>query len=91
MIPGDTGEFKVIGQLEEQGEQVCIWDRKTDNGFPDSKYLKQKVRNLMFDNKVSIGKHNERLRGEAGSQEDKEQPQALTLVKEDECLACQDI
>lgn len=60
LIPGPQGQFKVLGQETEDAEEVIIWDRKLEGGFPDSKYLKQRVKALLFHDEVSIGKHNER-------------------------------
>lgn len=59
LVPGPTGHFKIIGE-EKEGQEVTIWDRSIDGGFPDSKYLKQRVKELLFHDEVSIGKHNER-------------------------------
>lgn len=86
LIPGETGEFRVLGQLDENGDEICIWDRKSQDGFPDSKYLKQRVRTLLFDDNVSIGKHNERVRGQEGSNGAKAPRE--TLVGQEECVEC---
>lgn len=88
LIPGETGEFRVLGQLGQDMEEICIWDRKVQDGFPDSKFLKQRVRNLLFDNNVSIGKHNERSSG-------RDHPTGLNpsrekLIKQEECHDCND-
>lgn len=85
MIPGNSGDFQILGQLTEADEPICIWDRKMHDGFPDSKVLKQKVRKLLFDDKVSIGKHNERV----STVIDKESTQDLATEKV--CTACSDI
>lgn len=59
LIPGPQGQFKILGQEKEGGEEILIWDRIINGGFPDSKYLKQRVKALLFHDEVSIGKHNE--------------------------------
>lgn len=41
LVPGGSGEFQVIAN-----EQV-VWDRKVDDGFPQPKELKQRVRDLI--------------------------------------------
>lgn len=79
LIPGETGEFWVLGQLEQNSEEITIWDRKLEGGFPDSKFLKQRVRTLLFRDEVSVGKHIERT----GQRE--------TLVGPEDCKACQEI
>lgn len=70
LIPGPQGQFKVLGQEKEGGEEIVIWDRSIDGGFPDSKYLKQRVKAFLFHDEVSIGKHNERdSKGSSGQSE----------------------
>lgn len=84
LIPGESGEFKIIGQLDAKDQKTCIWDRKVNDGFPDSKLLKQKVRSILFENEVSIGKHNER--------KGPEQLQTQNIVKEEEnCEECHNL
>jgi selenoprotein W-related protein len=41
LVPATGGEFTI----SYDGE--LIWDRKTDSGFPDSKVLKQRVRDRL--------------------------------------------
>ncbi|AET37759.1 SelT/SelW/SelH family protein Ecym_1539 [Eremothecium cymbalariae DBVPG len=66
LIPGSTGIFKVLGYLNQDQETaetpIVIWDRKANGGFPDSKFLKQKVKELLFveDKKVELGHHIKR-------------------------------
>ena len=50
--PGDNGVFEIWA-----GE-VLIWERKRDNGFPDAKTLKLRLRDEVF-TEVSLGKHLE--------------------------------
>ncbi|KJX95314.1 selenoprotein domain protein [Zymoseptoria brevis] len=54
MIPASGGLFTVrltyaVGSAESDGqaraEEVLIWDRKTESGFPETKILKQLIRN----------------------------------------------
>ncbi|KAL6942322.1 hypothetical protein ACO0QE_003493 [Hanseniaspora vineae] len=64
----DPGTFKVVGYIvsddsvENNIQEVTIWDRKVDGGFPDAKTLKKRIKTLLFheNNDVKIGKHNER-------------------------------
>ncbi|KAM3161292.1 hypothetical protein ACU8KH_05449 [Lachancea thermotolerans] len=49
LIPGESGEFRVLGYKEHDQPEIVIWDRTVDGGFPDSKYLKQKVKQLLLD------------------------------------------
>ncbi|CUS22772.1 LAQU0S06e05666g1_1 [Lachancea quebecensis] len=49
LIPGEPGEFRVLGYKEHDQPEIIIWDRTIDGGFPDSKYLKQKVKQLLLD------------------------------------------
>lgn len=44
LIPGDAGVFRVT--VETPAAHV-VWDRKEKNGFPDSKELKQLVRDII--------------------------------------------
>lgn len=89
LIPGEMGEFRVLGQLDENSKPICIWDRKVDNGFPDSKYLKQRVRALLFNNTVKVGEHIERTSGLKNTTGQKESPG--TLVQQEECRECNGI
>ena len=41
LIPGESGQFQVIANGE------LVWDRKTDDGFPQAKELKQRVRDVI--------------------------------------------
>ncbi len=41
LIPGKSGQFQVIANGE------LVWDRKTDDGFPQAKELKQRVRDVI--------------------------------------------
>ncbi|SCU83551.1 LADA_0C12112g1_1 [Lachancea dasiensis] len=47
LIPGDAGEFRILGYLDADAE-IIIWDRKVDGGFPDSKFLKQRVKQMLL-------------------------------------------
>ncbi|KAL6939484.1 hypothetical protein ACO0RG_003325 [Hanseniaspora osmophila] len=64
----NPGTFKVVGYIthtngtESSIQEVTIWDRRVDGGFPDAKTLKKRIKMLLFheNNDVNIGKHNER-------------------------------
>lgn len=43
LVPADGGLFRVT--LQTQEAKTILWDRKEKGGFPDSKELKQLVRN----------------------------------------------
>ena len=45
LVPGEAGEFKI------SVSGTLIWDRKIDNGFPQPKVLKQRVRDVIAPNK----------------------------------------
>lgn len=45
LIPGTGGIFQI------RCNDVLVWDRKADGGFPDVKTLKQRVRDLLFPEK----------------------------------------
>jgi selT/selW/selH-like putative selenoprotein len=56
LIPATGGLFTVhltykpVGEAEEsdvQTREVLLWDRKAEGGFPETKILKQRVRNLI--------------------------------------------
>lgn len=46
MAPADSGVFRVWIQADADSEDKLLWDRKTQ-GFPDSKDLKQLVRDII--------------------------------------------
>ncbi|GMM50247.1 hypothetical protein DASB73_012050 [Starmerella bacillaris] len=46
MSPADGGVFQVYVQLQSDLEPQLVWDRK-EKGFPESKELKQVVRDLV--------------------------------------------
>lgn len=52
LVPSDSGVFKVIVETVDDTtadtKSVEVWDRVTDGGFPDSKVLKQRVRDVLF-------------------------------------------
>lgn len=41
LVPGESGEFRVIAN------EKVVWDRKVDDGFPQPKELKQRVRDVI--------------------------------------------
>ena len=57
MVIGNPGDFKVLGYRDEGSEPILIWDRVENGGFPDSKYLKQRVKRLLFNDSVTVGAH----------------------------------
>ena len=41
LVPSESGIFKIIAQGQ------LVWDRKVDDGFPQAKELKQRVRDVI--------------------------------------------
>ncbi len=52
LIPFESGVFRVEVQKDANSPGVQVWDRKENDGFPDSKILKQKIRNEVFPDEV---------------------------------------
>ncbi|EDO17470.1 hypothetical protein Kpol_1058p7 [Vanderwaltozyma polyspora DSM 70294] len=58
LVPSSVGEFKILAWINNDNDDpITIWDRKVDGGFPDSKHLKQRVKELVFNDTVSVGAH----------------------------------
>lgn len=47
MSPADSGVFRITIQTAANSQDTLLWDRKTNGGFPDSKELKQLVRDVI--------------------------------------------
>ena len=47
LLPGTGGIFAIHCQIDG-AEPVLVWERKRDNGFPEAKVLKQRVRDLVW-------------------------------------------
>jgi selenoprotein W-related protein len=47
LVPAASGMFKVE-VVAEGAASVTVWERTVNGGFPDSKILKQKVRNVLW-------------------------------------------
>lgn len=45
LIPGESGQFQIFANGK------IIWDRKSDNGFPEAKELKRRVRDVIDPNR----------------------------------------
>ncbi|KAH3668603.1 hypothetical protein OGAPHI_002357 [Ogataea philodendri] len=43
-----AGTFKVAVKKSESDDWTVIWDRVVDEGFPDSKILKQRIRDHLY-------------------------------------------
>ncbi|KAG7720425.1 hypothetical protein KL949_001683 [Ogataea haglerorum] len=43
-----AGTFQVAVKADENADWVVIWDRKEEDGFPDSKLLKQRIRDHLY-------------------------------------------
>ncbi|SCU79247.1 LAME_0A07910g1_1 [Lachancea meyersii CBS 8951] len=56
LIPGEAGEFQVLGYIDANSAAIVLWDRKIDGGFPDSKFLKQRVKERVLESS-EVGAH----------------------------------
>lgn len=85
LIPGESGEFRVLGYMNQEGPEIVIWDRKVDGGFPDSKYLKQQVKQTLFknDEQEQLGPHI------AKKSETKSLVTGITCDTSTPCLDCE--
>ena len=52
LVPASGGVFEVMA------DDVLIWERKRDGGFPDAKTLKQRCRDAVFEGRA-LGAHLE--------------------------------
>lgn len=62
MAPADSGVFRVLIIRDGESEdEIVLWDRKINGGFPDSKDLKQYVRDVIAPerNLGHVDKHKE--------------------------------
>ncbi len=59
--PGEGGVFRIWCDIPNgdstEFETQVVWDRRIDNGFPDSKELKRRLRNIICPNK-SLGHYD---------------------------------
>jgi len=93
LIPATGGLFQVhlthlpTGAAEAQG--VLLWDRKTEGGFPETKVLKQLVRNQIDPNR-NLG-HSDKG-GHSAKQETAKEDAALkadeNAEKKEDCQDC---
>ncbi|WP_321501164.1 SelT/SelW/SelH family protein [Breoghania sp.] len=56
LIPGTGGIFRIT--VTHDGQQTLIWDRKTEESFPQPKVLKQRLRDVI-DPDLALG-HSDR-------------------------------
>lgn len=93
LIPATGGLFQVylthIPQGSTETESVLLWDRKTEGGFPETKVLKQLVRD-QIDPKRDLG-HSDKG-GHSAKQGDaaKEDVKAAVKNDDDKKEDCQD-
>ncbi|GAB7340543.1 hypothetical protein MBLNU457_6958t1 [Dothideomycetes sp. NU457] len=93
LIPSTGGLFQVhlthIPQGSTETQSVLLWDRKTEGGFPETKVLKQLVRD-QIDPKRDLG-HSDKG-GKAAKKGDAVKEDVEVKVKDeekkDDCLDC---
>lgn len=107
LIPSTGGIFTVYitylpptwndsGQVETK--DTLVWDRKAEGGFPETKVLKQRVRNLIEPNKdlghsdtpLSKMKANTPLEGDVVVKGHHSEPAANAVVAQKESEVCKD-
>jgi selenoprotein W-related protein len=88
LIPYESGVFRVEVQKDEASPVIQIWDRKEENGFPDSKILKQKVRNIAFPDEV-LG-HVDKPNKNEGKLITETKLEQDTCADKDECTECKE-
>lgn len=100
LVPGQVGTFKILGYKNDdnQGSEILLWDRSVDGGFPDSKYLKQRVKALLFEDNIIVGAHINR-KASAGHRlvnSEIQENSTVNTITEDasedksECVDCKD-
>jgi len=87
LIPSTGGIFTVdlsYGSKAEAGgvTHVRIWDRKAEGGFPETKILKQRVRNHIEPEK-KLG-HSDTPATNSGSKSGEQKPSAVGVAQVDE-------
>ncbi|AOM00648.1 SelT/SelW/SelH family protein [Cobetia marina] len=65
LAPSHGGHFEVLCQPAPDAEWQVLWERKRDGGFPDSRDLKQRVRDVL-DPERDLG-HIDRASREQGT------------------------
>lgn len=73
--------YKTADEILGRNAPYLLWERKRDDGFPDSKILKQKIRDLLFPG------------GELGhiDAHDNEKPDVAVVTSTEECIECNQI
>ncbi|EKV11419.1 Selenoprotein, Rdx type [Penicillium digitatum] len=93
LVPKTGGVFTVtiwhgaVHDGEMKTQEVILWDRKRDGGFPDVKALKSLVRNVIAPNK-DLGHTDRALNKERGAQEVKKEEKGESQDKAS-CEDCQ--
>ncbi|CCE66172.1 hypothetical protein TPHA_0P00140 [Tetrapisispora phaffii CBS 4417] len=96
LVPAETGEFKILAYETKQDyiddKAVTLWDRKVDGGFPDSKFLKQRAKQLVFRDSVKVGAHIERVTATQGlvSEDSTARNGQYSSDNSKQCTECQD-
>ncbi|WP_024951148.1 SelT/SelW/SelH family protein [Cobetia crustatorum] len=65
LAPSHGGHFEVLCQASPDTEWQVLWERKREGGFPDSRDLKQRVRDVL-DPERDLG-HIDRVSREQGT------------------------
>lgn len=108
MIPATGGIFTVYVTYQPQTteasgdelktQEVLIWDRKAEGGFPETKILKQRVRNLIepdknlghSDKPANKVKANTSLEGDVVIKADSTEPAANAATAKKDAESCKD-
>ncbi|CDR43898.1 CYFA0S13e00430g1_1 [Cyberlindnera fabianii] len=95
LVPFESGVFRVETQRDDTSDEVLVWDRVKDGGFPDSKILKQRVRDTLFpqDKLGHVDKANKnegRLVVETDKETETETETGCVECNEESCLKSND-
>lgn len=85
LIPFESGVFRIEVQTHANSPSVQVWDRKENDGFPDSKILKQKIRNEVLPDET-LG-HVDKSNKNEGKLVTEEKPRSAKET-DNECIEC---
>lgn len=69
--PSEAGVFQIWVFMNDEDKGTLIWDRVEEGGFPDSKVLKRRVRDVLYgegEKSRDLG-HVDRVRNDSGEEE----------------------
>ncbi|KAF2486540.1 Rdx family-domain-containing protein [Neohortaea acidophila] len=95
LLPSTGGIFTIYLTYQDASsttQSVAIWDRKTDGGFPETKVLKQKIRDFIQPEK-NLG-HSDTASRKAASDAAQKKTEAKDVAEPekktaDDCQDCQ--